>query len=117
MNPADLLRAAAVAVVRELMVGDDVMHLVAVADAIEAAAGEEVSIAAAQALMDLKSARLRAVQEANLVALYVEIEAIEDWTPADDRAVAAGKVAELLDAMSLEQIERVLAAAREIHKS
>lgn len=41
----------------------------------------------------------------------------DDWTPDDDRAVAAGQVAELLDAMSAEQIERVRAAAQEILKS
>lgn len=41
----------------------------------------------------------------------------DDWTPDDDRAVAAGQVAELLDAMSAEQIERVRATAQEILRS
>lgn len=107
MTPADLMRAAAMAVVRKLMAGDDVLRLVAVADALEAAAGEEVSIGAAQALMDLKSARLRLDPP-----LLSPVE--DDWTAEDDCAVAAGQVAELLDAMSLEQIERVLAVARAV---
>lgn len=106
MTPSDLLRAAVVAVVRELMSGDDVMRLVAIADVLEAAAGEEASIAVAQALMDMKSARLRLDPP--------PLPPPDDWTPADDVAVVAGQVAELLDAMSTDQIERVLEAAKAV---
>ena len=121
LTPAELLRSSTMAVIGEIMSpkpGEeiDVVRLISIADSVAAIAGalEPVPIDVAQALMNLKSARLRVAQDANLAGLYAKIETIGNWTPADDRAVAAGQVAELLDAMSTEQIERVRLFAKGI---
>lgn len=144
LDAVTLLRQATTLLVREMMTlpadaadaDNHGWHCVGVADGVERIF-ERLgywSIAASQARMDVKSARLRTVRSAvdpaakaaaaNLpdVDAETDIEIMVaatritagDWTPEDDRLVLIGRIADVIETMPIEKLQRVLLAAKGI---
>jgi hypothetical protein len=123
MRPEDLLREATTHLVREMMTspdeatepGNHAWHCVGVADGIENIFDRlgYWSVAASQARMNVKSAKLRTIKTAVDAARADAIER-DDWTPEDDRQVLVGQIAEQIEGMPIDQLDRVLEAVRGI---
>jgi hypothetical protein len=123
LGAAQLMALATTNLVREMMklpddatdFGNHAWHCVAIADGVEMLF-ERVgywSPEASQARMDVKTARLRTIKYA---VEHARADAVErgDWTAEDDRLVLIGQIADTIETMPHDQLERVLVLAQHI---
>jgi len=62
---------------------------------------------------DLSQAETAAQLQAAIEATGIVPARLGDWGPEDDRLAVLSQIADIIDTMPIEQLERVLAAAKE----